>query len=464
MIIIALLASVLALQDGNRLTYLDESDPYYVSGRFPKLTTPQWVGEEGVQAALIFSIDDMMDTAKYEAYLRPLLDRLKKVDGRAPVSILTCKVDPRDEQLQRWLVEGLSLDNHTSTHPHPLLRDGDFAKARGNVDRCTDMLFDIPNNRPVAFRMPWCDVLNTQSPRFFAEIFNKTTASGRFLTIDSSVFTFLAPRDRYQKYLAHAPNYVNWVDDYPYPYVIGRLCWEFPGVVPDDSLGQRLNKPNSPATVEDLKATIDTVVEKQGTWTFVFHPHNWIKNSQLVELVDHAVEKHGRKVLFLNFREAQERLDKNLLGGHPLRRADGGDNGVRILDVDGDGHVDVVIGNDKAKTTRIWKGSRWEETSFPVAVDEHLRFGIVGKQTVALTAKRAWRFEGGAWKEDASLVPPAFDRSARLRDATNDGTCELLVGSDVYAWSGGWKKQSWGLPKGTAVVDEEGRDAGLRFV
>jgi putative membrane-bound dehydrogenase-like protein len=464
MMLLTLLAGVLALQDGNRLTYLDESDPYYVSGRFPKLTTPQWVGEPGVEAALIFSIDDMMDTAKYEAFLRPLLDRLKKVDGRAPVSILTCKVDPRDEQLQRWLVEGLSLDNHTATHPHPLLRDGDFAKARANVDRCTDMLFDIPNNRPVAFRMPWCDVLNTQSPRFFAEIFNQTTASGRFLTIDSSVFTFLPPRERYQKYLAHVPNFVNWVDDYPYPYVIGRLCWEFPGVVPDDSVAQRLNKANSPATVEDMKATIDAVVGKQGTWTLVFHPHNWIKSSQLVELVDHAVEKHGRKALFLNFREAQERIDRNLLGGHPLRRPDGGDNGVRVLDVDGDGFVDVVIGNARAKTTRIWKGNRWEETPFPVAVDDQVRFGIVGKQTVALTAKAAWRFEGDAWKEDASLIPPAFDRSARLRDATNDGTCELLVGNDVYAWSGGWKKQSWGLPKGTAIVDREGRDAGLRFV
>jgi hypothetical protein len=27
--------------DGNRLTYLDESDPYYVSRKFPKRITPQ---------------------------------------------------------------------------------------------------------------------------------------------------------------------------------------------------------------------------------------------------------------------------------------------------------------------------------------------------------------------------------------------------------------------------------------
>src|SRR3989442_13999113 len=80
--------------DGNRLAYLDESDPYHVSGSFPKLATPQWVGEEGVEAVAVLSIDDMRDAAKYEAFLRPILDRLKKIDGRAPVSIMTCKVDP----------------------------------------------------------------------------------------------------------------------------------------------------------------------------------------------------------------------------------------------------------------------------------------------------------------------------------------------------------------------------------
>ena len=65
------------------------ADPYYVSRTFPKLITPQWVGEEGVEAVVILAIDDMRDPAKYEAFLRPILDRLKKIDGRAPVSIMT---------------------------------------------------------------------------------------------------------------------------------------------------------------------------------------------------------------------------------------------------------------------------------------------------------------------------------------------------------------------------------------
>ena len=81
--------------DGNRLVYLDENDPYYVSRAFPKLTTPQWIGEEGVEAVIVLAVDDMRETPKYETFLRPILDRLKKIDGRASVSIMTNKIDPR---------------------------------------------------------------------------------------------------------------------------------------------------------------------------------------------------------------------------------------------------------------------------------------------------------------------------------------------------------------------------------
>src|SRR5262249_42081424 len=41
-------AAALAQSPGNRLAYLDECNPYYPSRTFPKLITPQWVGEEGV--------------------------------------------------------------------------------------------------------------------------------------------------------------------------------------------------------------------------------------------------------------------------------------------------------------------------------------------------------------------------------------------------------------------------------
>src|SRR3954468_21573160 len=93
-------------QDGNRLTYLDENNPYYVSRTFPKLTTPMWVSEDGVEAVVVLGIDDMRDPDKYEGFLRPILNRLKRIDGRAPVSIMTNQVNPSHPRLQAWLQEG----------------------------------------------------------------------------------------------------------------------------------------------------------------------------------------------------------------------------------------------------------------------------------------------------------------------------------------------------------------------
>src|SRR6476469_7338245 len=149
-------SSVLAA-DGNRLAYLDEPlNPYYPPRNFPKLITPQWVGEEGVDCVITLGIDDMRDTAKYEAYLRPILDRLKKIDGRAPLSIMTCDVKPDDPQLQAWLKEGLSIECHTADHPCPCLQKSDFAAAKSTYDRCLNTMFKIPGNFPVAFRMPCC--------------------------------------------------------------------------------------------------------------------------------------------------------------------------------------------------------------------------------------------------------------------------------------------------------------------
>uniref|UniRef100_A0A7C4LM00 C-type cytochrome n=1 Tax=Schlesneria paludicola TaxID=360056 RepID=A0A7C4LM00_9PLAN len=349
----------------HRLAYLDGDDIYYPDARFPKLITPQWVGEAGVEAVVILAIDDMREPARYEAYLRPILQRLKQIDGRAPVSIMTCKVDPRDPQLQTWLQEGLSLEIHTVDHPCPLLQGGDFAKAKRTYDQCVDLLFSVPHNAPVAFRMPCCDSLNTVSPRFYKEIFNQTTPQGNFLHISSSVFqvyTAADPsiprhllfdaqgRERFRKYFPKGlkrgdqihDRFVNYIENYPYPYVIDRLCWEFPCMTPSDWEGNHLHQPANPQTVEDLKAALDITVLKQGVFNLVFHPYGWIQAEQVNELIDHAVTRHGNKVKFLTFKEALERLNRHFLGGTPLRDERGNDNGVRLIDTDGDGLLEAV--------------------------------------------------------------------------------------------------------------------------
>ena len=103
----------------NRLTYLDGAGPYDVALGSPKLTTPQWVGEDGVDAVVVLAIDDLRDNVpKYEGYLRPILQRLKAIEGRAPLSIMTNRVDPREPPGRRLDRRG-GLDR--DAHPRPPL-------------------------------------------------------------------------------------------------------------------------------------------------------------------------------------------------------------------------------------------------------------------------------------------------------------------------------------------------------
>ena len=97
----------------------------------------------------------------------------------------------------------------------------------------------------------------------------------------------------------------------------------------------------------------------------VFHPHNWIKPEQINELIDHAVTKHGKKVKFLNFREAVERLNKNVLSGKSLRRPDGTSAGWRIADLDSDGFVDTL---DDRLIPNYWqpKTGGWRSAGVPI--------------------------------------------------------------------------------------------------
>ena len=373
-------------EEGNSLSYLTSNEVWFPHREFPKLTTPQWVGDPEVECVVTLAIDDMRDPAKYEAYLRPILQRLKQIDGRAPVSIMTCQVKPDDTQLQEWLKEGLSLECHTADHPCPILGEGQFAKAKGTYDKCVDLMSSIPNNQPVAFRTPCCDSLNTVSPRLFSEIINKTTSSGKFLQLDSSVFTLytaddpsisrdlLFDADGKEKFRKYVPRklargnlvhdgFVNLIENYPYPYVVQNKCWEFPCMVPSDWSANHLHKPNNPDTVRDLKVALDITVQKQGVFNLVFHPHGWIKAEQVIELIDHAVAKHGNKVKFLTFAECVQRLNKNVLKGASLRGSDGSDQCIRFADVNQDGFMDALRIHGKMSWSRIWDpvASEWCE-------------------------------------------------------------------------------------------------------
>ncbi|MFO0929350.1 MAG: polysaccharide deacetylase family protein [Gemmataceae bacterium] len=503
-VVALLLAAPLSAGSGNRLTYLDGSDVYHPHRSFPRLVTPAWVGEKDVEAVVILGIDDMRGVQPWENYLRPVLERLKKIDGRAPVSIMTCQIDPAEPHLQRWLKEGVSLETHTIDHPCPLLGRGGLETARSTFDRCVDLLHRVPNNRPVAFRTPCCDSQNTPSPRFFAEIFNRVTPGGNHLAIDTSVFNVPTAndpevprewvmestgRERFRKYLPSASPFGNFIEDYPYPYVINRRCWEFPCATPSDWQGQHRHGVASPLTLADMKASLDIAVRKQGVFCLVFHPYGWMSPAQVVALIDHAVARYGPKVKFLTFREAHERLVKNLLAGQPLRSADGGDNGVRLLDLDGDGFMDVVIGNDWLRQTRRWqpRTGTWAVSDFPAAIvtgskDAGARFGVLHADgRASLLTDTVWGYSEKGWERQAdgraglevdgmpvNVVEAGRDRGVRLRDLDGDGVCELLVGNErhnaAFAWTGnGWRRLPFALPDGARLADAAGRDAGLRL-
>jgi hypothetical protein len=276
--------------------------------------------------------------------------------------------------------------------------------------------------------------MNTPGPRFFAELFNKTSPNGNFLSIDTSVFNVPTPddptvpralvvdpdgRERFRKYLPFR-SFVNTIENYPYPYVIGGLCWEFPCAVPSDWEGQNIHKPNNPKTLEDMKASLDVAVLKRGVYNLVFHPHNWIQNSQVVELIDHAVATHGKKVKFLSFREAQERLNANLLAGAPLRDAKGGDNGVELLDVNNDGFLDVVRSRDGVIEGRVWKPDTrtWAPIADPAAALRAPRPAVASDKAPALPAHARRLDDRG---RDAGL---------RFVDVDEDGRLDVVFSND----------------------------------
>ncbi len=496
--------------DNNPYSYLEDySNPYYPHTDFPKLTTPQWVDEAGVEAVVVLGIDDMRDTAKYESYLRPILNRLKQIDGRAPVSIMTCHVDPQDPQLQAWLQEGVSFETHTVDHPCPCLQSGQFEQAKSTYDRCVDMVSAIPNNHPVAFRFPCMDSQNTPSPRAYAEIINETTPAGNFLQASTSVVCVFTSSDpdiprsivlnsegdeRFERYIPF-PSFVNKIKNYPYPYVIGKKCWEFPCMIPDDWQAQNIQQPNNPRTVDDMVAAIDATVMKKGIANLVFHPYEWIRSEQIAEVVDRVDAKYGKRVKFLTFRECIERINKNLLLDQPLRRpSNGGDNGVRIVDLNLDGFLDVMIGNEQCQLARVWDPGKqlWNDIPSPVTfiasdarsttIDQGVQFGqLVTGQGVSMLVNHeldqaVYQFADSRFVRTAlpqELIPyptsrDGVDQGVRLRDIDLDGTSEILIanpGTKLLfdrAEDSTWKVDPQPLP--FAVVDAEGSDNGLRFV
>lgn len=498
------------------LSYLDDRTTFHPNAQFPRLTTPQWFGEHGVEAVVLLSIDDMRASEKYESFLRPLLNRLKEIEGRAPVSVFCNALDGADPRLQSWLEEGLSLEVHTLAHPCPLLQKGSFQSAADNYFGSIDLLNRIPGNRPVAFRMPCCDSMSSPSPRFFLELFSRSSSLGQSLVIDSSVMNLVTTNDpsvpldwildesganRFSKYLPLQTNrstrvsmdgFQTLVENYPYPYQLPGGGWEFPCAVPSDWEAQNAQGTNHPQTVEDWKRALDIVVKKQGVFSLIFHPHGWIQSAQLVDLVNYASNRYGRKVRFLNFRDAAERLQKHLLDGAPHRIAGLTETGFRMLDLNGDGFMDLAMGRNDRRQTRIWRADegRWHSFDFPLSLESTpARLGRpeATDRPVLLSlqpgTRGAWQLDGHTWRNAPELlqglnldpvtlgIPFDPNRGLRFRDLDRDGADELVFSSPQHSACWRWNREErrwqslpFSIPSRSPLVNIHGRDGALRFV
>ena len=184
----------------------------------------------------------------------------------------------------------------------------------------------------------------------------------------------------------------------------------------------------------------------------------------MVDIIDHVEKKHGKKAKFLNFRECANRINKNLLAGQPLRAENGQDNGVRLLDMNNDGYLDVVIGNERLRRTRVWlpQKKEWQESDLPVQIVHADKKGNHHPTGVQFFVTRAdghasllvrnekvagvWHFADDRWVEDKTMLAgleiegkPVFtvkgnlDLGVRLRDLDGDGRCELIAGGGGQA-------------------------------
>ena len=356
-------------------------NPYYPNRDSPRLTTPNWVGEPGVEAVVVLAIDDMRDTGQ--------------VRGLSPPDPEPAQGDRRPRRAQHhdqpgfaqttpsfrsWLREGVSIECHTLTHPCPFWAKGDFAAAARTYHDCVDLMSQIPGNKPVAFRMPCCDSMNTVSPRFFSEIFAKKSRGGHSLSIDSSVFTVFTPDDpalprdlvfdadgkeRFRKYIPF-PGFVNTIENYPYPYRIGDSCWEFPCIVPSDWEGQNLQQAVQP---EDARRH-EGGPRLRGAQTGGFQPRvsparlDQVRAGRRADRLRREDLRHEGQVPEFprgpRTAEQEPAIDRRICsivrprsppGELPPRARftddQGRDAGLRFVDLDEDGYVDVVFSNDQ---------------------------------------------------------------------------------------------------------------------
>ncbi|MDZ4289980.1 MAG: PVC-type heme-binding CxxCH protein, partial [Prosthecobacter sp.] len=216
-------------------------------------------------------------------------------------------------------------------------------------------------------------------------------------------------------------NFGTYIENYPYPYAIGDAGWEFPCVVPSDWEAYNVLDKANPQMLEDWKAALDATVLKQGTFTLVFHPHGWSTSAQLVALIDHAESRYGKRVKFLNFAEAAERIAKVDRSRHaqPARKlpdtplpaiAKGG--GARFVDLNSDGHDDLVVSNAREYGVYLYNPVEKKNVQWEVGWTQVMREGKAGDANSIPLIVRADGTDNGVWFKHGAMWVQNEDTNA----------------------------------------------------
>ncbi|HSI61531.1 MAG TPA: PVC-type heme-binding CxxCH protein, partial [Candidatus Saccharimonadia bacterium] len=161
------------------------------------------------------------------------------------------------------------------------------------------------------------------------------------------------------------------------------------------------------------------IVQKKGMMNLCIHPHGWIQASQMVEFIQYAHEKYGSRVKFLSMRDAGEKLAKLDISKHqqPSRKipetplpdgvtivnAQGRDNGVRFVDLNGDGYNDIVFSNAERYGVYVYNPTEKKNVDWRLGWTFVMREGKAGDANSLPQIVRADGTNNGVWFKHGSM-------------------------------------------------------------
>ncbi|PHX94651.1 MAG: hypothetical protein CK546_06520 [Pedosphaera sp.] len=82
-------------------------------------------------------------------------------------------------------------------------------------------------------------------------------------------------------------------DDFLKRHGVTAPAGKFPAMVPSHWEAFNAHGPTNAVAVADWQFALDAIVRAQGVFTFIFHPHGWIRSDQIIQFIDHAERTHA---------------------------------------------------------------------------------------------------------------------------------------------------------------------------